>query len=66
MTVSTAVMRSAGPCTQPIFHPVAEKVLPADEIVRVRRAAPGRVAMGVCAAWNARCSYTSSVTMTTS
>ena len=38
------------------------KVLPADEIVRVRSHIPGRVAMGTCSASSkTRCSYTSSV-----
>ena len=59
-------MSAAGPCTQPIFHPVVEKVFPADEMVSVRSAAPGRVAIGTCGASKVRCSYTSSVTITAS
>ena len=39
-------MSVAGPVTQPIFQPVTAKVLAALEIVRVRSAAPGRVATG--------------------
>ncbi|CNL42059.1 Uncharacterised protein [Mycobacterium tuberculosis] len=49
-------MSAAGPCTQPIFQPVVEKVFPADEMVRVRSAAPGTVAIGTCGVWKVRCS----------
>lgn len=45
----TASMSSAGPATQPIFQPVSEKVLPAEEMVRVRSAMPGSAAIGVWA-----------------
>ena len=34
--------------TQPIFQPVNENVLPADEIVTVRSRMPGSVASGTC------------------
>ena len=34
MTVRTAVTSGSGPHTHPIFHPVTENVLPADEIVK--------------------------------
>ena len=43
----TASISSAGPVIQPIFHPVSENVLPAEETVSVRSAMPGRVAIGV-------------------
>ena len=46
LTARTAEISSAGPLTQPIFQPVVEKVLPADEIVSVRSQAPGSVAIG--------------------
>ena len=51
-----------GPVTQPIFQPVKENVLPAELIVTVRSAMPGRVAIGTCRPSKTRCSYTSSVT----
>lgn len=50
LTVLTAVSRCAGPVTQPIFQPVSEKVLPEDEIVRVRPPIPGSAAIGRCVA----------------
>ena len=43
LTRSTARTSGAGPLTQPIFQPVQEKVLPADEMRRVRSLMPGRV-----------------------
>ena len=47
----------AGPHIQPIFHPVVLNVLPPDEIVSVRSAMPGSVAIGTWAApGNTRCS----------
>ena len=55
--------RCSGPVSQPIFQPVKEKVLPADEMVMVRSAAPGSVATGMCLTPKVRCSYTSSVMM---
>ena len=42
MTASTAVTSGAGAVSQPIFHPVVEKVLPPDEIDTVRSQAPGQ------------------------
>ena len=44
--------------SQPIFQPVVLKVLPPLEIVTVRSAAPGRLAIGMWgAAWSkTRCS----------
>ena len=38
----------AGPVAQPIFQPVTENVLPAEESVTVRSAIPGSVASGTC------------------
>ncbi len=54
---STAATSSGGPLTQPIFHPVNEKVLPELEMVTVRSNIPGSVAIGTCA-WSSkvRCS----------
>ena len=46
LTERTAATRSAGPVTQPIFHPVIENVLPADPIDKVRERMPGSVAIG--------------------
>ncbi|CPU63590.1 Uncharacterised protein [Mycobacteroides abscessus] len=66
-TVRTAVTSGSGPCSHPTFHPVNENVLPAEEMVIVRCRIPGSVAIGTCrASSNVRCSYTSSVTTTTS
>ena len=48
LTARTAATSSVGPCTQPTFHPVTEKVLPAEEMVSVRSAIPGSVAIGTC------------------
>ena len=48
LTASTAVTSGAGAVSQPIFHPVVEKVLPPDEIETVRSQAPGRAAIGRC------------------
>ena len=65
MTRVTAEMSGRGPDAQPIFHPVQENVLPADEMRTVRSRMPGRVASGTCrlaASVKTRCSYTSSVT----
>jgi hypothetical protein len=45
-----APTRAAGPVAQPTFQPVNEKVLPPLEIVRVRSAMPGSVAIGTCGA----------------
>ena len=45
MTARTAATSAGGPCTHPIFQPVTENVLPAEEIVSVRWAIPGRVEM---------------------
>ena len=50
MTARTAATASAGPDTQPTFHPVVENVFPADEIVRVRERIPGSVDTGTCSA----------------
>ena len=50
-------MASAGPLTQPTFHPVVENVFPAELIVSVRCAIPGSVATGMCSdPAKARCS----------
>ncbi len=38
----TAAIRGAGPVAQPIFQPVAENVLPIEEIVTVRSAMPSQ------------------------
>ena len=38
----TAVSSAGGALTQPIFQPVNENVLPADEIVTVRSRMPGK------------------------
>ena len=46
LTVRMAATAAAGPLTQPTFQPVAEKVFPAEEMVRVRSAMPGNVASG--------------------
>ena len=57
LTARTAATASAGPLTHPTFHPVVEKVLPAEEMVRVRSHIPGSVATGTCSApSNVRCS----------
>ena len=48
LTARTASTSSRGPCTQPTFQPVTENVLPADEMVSVRSAIPGSVAIGTC------------------
>ena len=67
MAARTAATSSGGPCTQPTFQPVTENVLPADEIVSVRSAMPGSVAIGTCGRPSkTMCSYTSSVTTTAS
>ena len=69
MTRSAADTSLRGPLTQPIFQPVQENVLPADEIRSVRSRMPGRVARGMwadAASVKTRCSYTSSVTATAS
>ena len=50
LTVRTAVTSSAGPCSQPTFHPVRLNVLPELDTVRVRAAMPGSVAIGTCSA----------------
>nr|BFE76595.1 hypothetical protein GCM10020092_098960 [Actinoplanes digitatis] len=47
-TRSTADTSGAGPVAQPTFQPVQEKVLPADEIRRVRSSMPGSPASGMC------------------
>ena len=63
MAARTARIRGAGPQAQPIFQPVTLNDFPAEEIVTVRSAIPGSVAIGICcAASNVRYSYTSSVT----
>ena len=62
LAVRTAVTSSSGPHTQPIFQPVKLNVLPAELMVSVRSAMPGKVASGRCSPSNTRCSYTSSVT----
>ena len=41
-TAGTAVTSSAGAVSQPIFHPVVLKVLPAEEIVTVRSRCAGK------------------------
>ncbi len=57
LTPRTAATSSAGPVTQPTFHPVTEKVFPAEEMVSVRSAMPGSVATGTCSSpSNSRCS----------
>ena len=48
MAVCTAATSARGPVAQPIFQPVTENVLPAEEIVSVRSAIPGSVASGTC------------------
>ena len=55
-------MSGGGAHAQPVFQPVIENVLPADEIVTVRSRIPGSVAIGTCSPSYTRCSYTSSVT----
>ena len=55
-TVRTAATRCSGPLSQPIFQPVKENVFPAEEMVRVRSAAPGSVATGMWRTPNVRCS----------
>ena len=62
LAVRTAATSSGRAHTQPIFQPVTAKVLPPLEMVTVRSAMPGSVAMGMCSPSNTRCSYTSSVT----
>ena len=52
----TAVTSSAGPHTHPTFQPVKLNVLPAELIVSVRSAMPGKVASGRCSPSNTRCS----------
>ena len=42
MAVRTAATSSRGPVAQPIFQPVKENVLPAEEIVTVRSRHPGQ------------------------
>ncbi len=67
LTAVTSVMSSAGPSAQPIFQPVAEKVLPEEEIRTVRSRMPGKVASGTCRlSSKTRCSYTSSQITSTS
>ena len=57
LAVWTAATSSRGPVAQPIFQPVKENVLPAEEIVTVRSAIPGSVASGTCSRpSNTRCS----------
>ena len=56
LAARTAATRGAGPLTQPTFQPVKEKVLPPEEMERVRSAMPGRVAKGTWAPSNTRCS----------
>ena len=51
-----AVISSGRAVIQPIFQPVTEKVLPAEEIDTVRSFAPGSVAIGRCAGPKVRCS----------
>ena len=46
----------AGPEHQPIFQPVNENDLPTLEIVSVRSAMPGSVAIGMCSPSYTRCS----------
>ena len=46
LVVRVASTSGAGPVAHPTFHPVNEKVLPADEIDSVRSAMPGKVASG--------------------
>ncbi len=48
LTFSTRSISSAGPVAQPIFQPVTENVLPAEETVTVRSAIPGSVEIGMC------------------
>ena len=43
LTALISVISSAGPSAQPIFQPVAENVLPAEEIRTVRSRMPGNV-----------------------
>jgi hypothetical protein len=47
-TARTAETSSPGPWIQPTFQPVTENVLPTEEIVSVRSAIPGRLAIGTC------------------
>ena len=62
MAVRTAVTSGSGPQAHPTFQPVKASVLPADEIVTVRSAMPGKETRGRCSPSNTRCSYTSAVT----
>jgi len=50
------VTRALVPVTQPTFHPVNEKVLPAELIVTVRSRMPGSEAIGMCSPSNTMCS----------
>ena len=50
LAVFVASTRAAGPHAHPIFQPVVLNVLPPDEIVSVRSAMPGSVAIGMCSA----------------
>ena len=43
-------MRCFGPTAHPSFHPVTEKVLPADPMVTVLSHIPGRVAIRIISA----------------
>lgn len=54
--VRTAVTRAAEPVTQPIFQPVNENVLPAEEMETVRSRIPGREMRGTWSPSKARCS----------
>lgn len=47
-TICRLNRRFAGPYAHPVFHPVTEKVLPADPIVIVRSHISGRVPRGIC------------------
>jgi hypothetical protein len=46
LAVRTAATNEGVPVTQPIFQPVNENVLPADEIETVRSRMPGKVTIG--------------------
>ncbi len=66
-TVWTARTYGAGAVTQPVFHPVTENDLPADDTDTVRSRIPSRVASGMCSVSSkVRYSYTSSVIATRS
>ena len=50
------MINGAGAQAQPIFQPVKEKVLPADDTVTVRSRMPGNDARGRCSPSKTMCS----------